>query len=152
MKIGISFSGNANGNRTRDISIDKFLPLDELENVEIYCLTKGVEDSSFDGFKNNKVINIAKEFKDFADTAAVIDCLDLVITSDNCILNLAGGLGKKTFGLFNWQTEFRWFDLTGENVVWYTTVKPFVNKAIDSWEDTILDVVAEVRNLQPVTK
>lgn len=152
LKIGISFSGNSSGNKTRDISIDKFLPLDKLENVEIYCLTKDVEDSKFEGFKNNKVINIAKEFKDFADTAAVIDCLDLVITSDNCILNLAGGLGKKTFGLFNWQTEFRWFDLTGEDVVWYTTVKPFVNKAIDSWDDTIQEVVEEVKKLQPVAK
>lgn len=147
-KIGISFSGSVSGNHTRDISIKEFLPLDKLKNVEIYSLTKDVNDEQFECFKNNKVKNIAKDFKNFEDTAAAIENLDVVITSDNCILNLAGALGKKTLGLFNWHYEFRWFDLTGENVVWLTSVKPIVNDKIDNWAYSMNKAIAEIEKLR----
>ena len=146
-KIGISFSGSISGNLTRNIDITNFLPLDGLKNVEIYSLTKGVEDSRFDCFKNNKVINIAKDFKNFADTAAAMANLDVVLTSDNCILNLAGALGLKTLGLYNWHYEFRWFDLSGDNVVWLTSVKPFVNKGINDWATSIEPAVEEIKTM-----
>lgn len=147
-KIGISFSGSVNGNHSRDISIENFLPLDKLKNVEIYSLTKDVQDSKFDCFKNNKVVNLAKNFKDFAHTAAAIENLDIVITSDNCILNLAGALGKKTLGLFNWHYEFRWFDLSGDNIVWLTSVKPIVNDKINNWQYSINKAVKELETFR----
>jgi len=147
LKVGISFSGSINGNHSRDISVEQFLPLDKLENVEIYCLTKGVSDDKFACFKKHKVNNIVKDCKNFEQTAAAIENLDVVLTSDNCILNLAGALGKKTFGLFNWHYEFRWFDLTGENVVWLTAVKPFVNKELDKWEYSIGEAVKEIQKM-----
>lgn len=147
-KIGISFSGSTSGNHTRDISIEEFLPLDKLKNVEIYSLTKDVNDEQFEIFKNNKVHNIAKDFKNFEDTAAAIENLDIVITSDNCILNLAGALGKKTLGLFNWHYEFRWFDLSGDNVVWLTSVKPIVNDRIDNWAYSINKAIEELEKLR----
>lgn len=145
LKIGISFAGNRTGNKTRDISLDKFLPLDELDNVEIYSLIVGVPDSDFDIFKKHKVCNIAKNFTNFADTAAAIENCDIIITSDNCILNLAGAIGKKTYGLFNKTYEFRYFDLTGDNVVWYTSVKPFMCDDIDHWEYAMDNVIKEIK-------
>lgn len=147
-KIGISFSGSVNGNHSRDISIENFLPLDKLSNVEIYSLTKDVPDEKFECFKNNKVINIAKDFKNFAHTAAAIENLDVVLTSDNCILNLAGALGKKTLGLFNWHYEFRWFDLTGDDVVWLTSVKPFVNDKMNNWAYSMNKAVEEIERMR----
>lgn len=143
-KIGISFAGSINGNRSRDILIENFLPLDKLKNVEIYSLTKDISDQKFDCFKNNKIINIAKDFKNFADTAAAIENLDIVLTSDNCILNLAGALGKKTLALFNWHYEFRWFDLSKENVIWLTSVEPIVNDKIDNWSYSINKAVEKI--------
>lgn len=153
-KIGIAFSGSPNGNHTRDISIESFLPLDKLKNVEIYSLTKDIPDSKFECFEHNKVHNLAKEFKNFEDTAAAVENLDVVITSDNCILNLAGALGKKTLGLFNWHHEFRWFDLTGDNTVWLTSVKPFINDKTNNWTYSMnlaLQEVEKIRNSQTIT-
>lgn len=147
-KIGISFMGSLSGNLTRNIAIENFLPLDKLDNIEIYSLTKGVDDSKFDCFKKNKVINIAKDFNNFADTAAAMANLDVVLTSDNCILNLAGALGLKTLGLFNWHYEFRWFDLTGDNVVWLTSVKPFVNDQINNWSYSINNAIKYIENMR----
>lgn len=151
LKIGISFSGSVTGNKTRDISIENFLPLDNLQGVEIYSFTKGVDDSRFDCFKHNKVINIAKEFNNFADTAAAMANLDVMLTSDNCILNLAGSIGLKTFALFNWHYEFRWFDLSGENTVWLTSVKPFINNQINNWSYSIGNAVKEIESLKKET-
>lgn len=147
-KIGISFSGSASGNITRDISIETLLPLDKLKNVELYCLTKGIDDSKFNKFKENKIVNIAADFNNFADTAAAIANLDVVLTTDNCILNLAGAVGKKTLALFNWHHEFRWFNLTGNDVVWLTSVKPFVNESINGWDESVKKAVAEIKNMQ----
>ncbi len=147
LKIGISVSGNNTGDRSRDIRINSLLPFDELKNIEIYCLTKGIADSEFDEFKKVKINNLGKNFDDFSQTAAAIENCDIVISTDNCILNLAGGLGKKTFGLFNNPNQFRWFDLTGENTVWLTSVKPFVNEEFNKWAPTIEKVINEVKKL-----
>lgn len=147
-KIGISFAGSINGNHSRDILIENFLPLDKLKNVEIYSLTKEISDSKFDCFKNNKVRNIAKDFNNFAETAAAIENLDIVITSDNCILNLAGALGKKTLALFNWHYEFRWFDLSKDNVVWLTSVEPIVNDKIDNWSYSVEKAIEKIEKMR----
>lgn len=147
-KIGIAFSGIVTGNHFRDIPVRELLPFDDLKNAELYCLTKDIPDENFKCFKHNKVVNIAKSFKNFADTAAAIENCNIIVTSDNCILNLAGALGKKTFGLFNRCYEFRWFDLTGDNVVWYNSVKPFVNDKIDNWSSSVCKVIKEIKNLQ----
>ena len=146
-KIGISFSGSNNGNKTRNIDVKEFLMLDELKNVQIYNLTKGVSDADFEIFKNNKIINAVNDTRNFADTAAIIANCDVVLTSDNCILNLAGALGVKTFALFNWTYEFRWFDLKGNDVVWYTSVKPYVCEDIDDWKSAIRPALKDIKKL-----
>ena len=89
-----------------------------LENVNVYSLQVGSE------IENPKIIDLGNTFNDFTDTACAIKNMDIVISTDNVILNLAGALGVKTLGLFNKQTNFRWFKTTGENVGWYNSVKP----------------------------
>lgn len=146
LKIGFSVSGSAVGDKSRDISIKELLPFDKLDNVELYCLTKGINDTDLDCFKSNKIHNIAKSFGNFADTAAAMENCDLIVSSDNVLLNLAGALGKKTYGLFNWENQFRWFDLSGENVIWFTSVKPFVNDKQGNWKYSINNVINEIKN------
>ena len=143
LKIGLSISGNKNGDITRDVPLDKLLPLDELDNVQLYNLTKDVTDEQLSIF-NGKVINLGKTFKNFSDTAGAIDNCDIIISADNVLMNLAGAIGKKTFGLFNYSNQFRYFDLTGDNIVWLTSVKPFVCSDIDKWEDVIDSIIKEI--------
>ena len=69
LKIGLAFSGSNDGNKTRNISIKYFEPFDKLKNVELYSLTKNVDDNEFSIFKNNRVNNVAKYFTNFDDTA-----------------------------------------------------------------------------------
>ncbi len=144
-KIGISFKGHTDGNASRNIEIKEFLLLDELENIEIYNFTQGISDEEFKIFKNNKVKNIVNDFKNFNETAAALINCDLLLTSDNCILNLAGALGVKTFALFNWAYELRWFDLTGENVIYYTSVKPYICDDLDNWQSAMIPAVNDIK-------
>ena len=138
LKIGLSVSGNKNGDTTRDIPLDMLLPLTELDNVQLYNLTKDIE------IDNPKIINLGKTFNNFADTAEAMANCDIVISTDNVLMNLAGAIGKKTFGLFNYSNQFRYFDLTGDNIVWYTSVKPFVCSSMDKWEDVINSIIKEI--------
>ena len=143
-KIGIAFEG-ISSNSKRDIPLKKLLPLDKLENVEIYCFTKDIEDKKLKCFKHNKVINIAKDFNNFADTAAAIQNADIIISSDNCILNLAGAIGKKTIGIFNYHYEFRWYDLTGKDCGWYKSVIPIVNNEYNNWDISIQEAIELIK-------
>lgn len=144
LKIGLSVSGNKNGDTTRDIPLDMLLPLTELNNIQLYNLTKDVIDEQLSIF-NGKVINLGKMFNTFADTAEAIANCDIVISTDNVLMNLAGALGVKTFGLFNYSNQFRYFDLTGDNIVWYTSVKPFVCNDIDNWKYVIDLIIKEIK-------
>ena len=147
LKIGLSFAGSNSGNKTRDISINNFLPLDKIKDIELYSLTKDITDEQLNCFENNKVENLGKTFRNFADTAAAMANCDLIISTDNVLMNLAGAIGKKTFGLFNYTNEFRYFDLTGDNIVWLTSVKPFVCDDIDHWEFVMDKVVTEINEI-----
>lgn len=146
LKIGISLFGNKLGNSTRDISIDCISKLVDINNAEFYILNKDFEEDKIPNILKNRIHNLGKTFNNFEDTACVIENCDLVISADNCILNLAGLLGKKTYGLFNWCYEYRWYDLTGEDVGWYKSVKPYICDKMDDWEHLIEKVVLDINN------
>lgn len=148
LKIGLAFKGNVSGPCGRNIQLKDLKILDKLKNVQFYCFTKDIEDKDLKVFKKNKVINIAKDFSDFNHTAAAMQNLDILISTDNGVLNLAGAIGKKTFGLFNFNFEFRWYDLTGNDCGWFDCVKPFVNDTNDDWSINLEKVVKEVELIQ----
>ncbi len=129
-KIGISAKGDVNANYTsRDINLSQFKFLKELPNTELYSLQKDT-DCDF-------LIPLGNTFRNFTDSACAVKNMDLIITTDNVILNLAGALGVKTLALFNKQTNFRWFQTIGENVGYYSSVKPFQNDIQDDWTSTL---------------
>lgn len=140
LKIGLSLAGNKGGDTTRDIPIEAILPLTELDNTQVYLLNKDIE------IDNPNIINLGGTFNDFYDTAGAIANCDIVISADNVLMNLAGAIGVKTFGLFNYNNQFRYFDLTGDNIVWYTSVKPFVCDDIDNWKSVIDKVIGDISN------
>ena len=143
IKIGIAYSGDKKSNyNDRNINLNKFNVLFGLKNAEFYFLQKQT-------VKNSKFINLGKYFKDFTDTASAICCMDIVISTDNVILNLAGALGKKTIALFNKETNYRWYKTTGKNVGWYNSVKPIQAEKQNDWDGVLLKVVNEINKFKP---
>ena len=74
--------------------------------------------------------------------------MDLMVTTDNGVMNLAGALGVKTFGLFNRITEWRWFKTEGDDIAWYKSIKPFRNPTSGAWDVSVAKVLEEVKNIQ----
>ena len=71
--------------------------------------------------------------EDFADTAAAVDALDLVITVDTSVAHLAGALGKPVWVLLPWVTDWRWM-LQREDNPWYPTMRLFRQKRGEALE------------------
>ena len=94
------------------------------------------------------LIRLGGTFKNWQDTACAMNCMDLMITTDNGVMNLAGALGVKTFGLFNTITEWRWFKTKGDDIAWYKSIKPFQCPTSKAWDIPMKDVLKEVEKIQ----
>jgi hypothetical protein len=135
IKVGLSIHGNQDVNYSaRDIDISKFDKLLALEGFDFYFLNK-------ENVENPYVISLANSLNNFSDTAAAIKNMDIVISTDNVILNLAGALGVKTVGLFNKETNFRWFKLDKENVGWYNSVSAIQAEENNCWNSVIAQCI-----------
>lgn len=151
LKIGISWRGANVGNHLRDIPLETFLPLTKLKNVKVYSFQK--EHGSEDLNKlpsETEIIDLGSTFNDFNDTVAAMDNIDIFISSDNCVPNLAGALGKKTFMLLNKNSEWRWF-MDEEKTPWYDSFtlikKKNENESWDILMQRVINVLSkEIKN------
>ena len=143
IKVGIAYQGDKSANYNgRDINFTRFNRLFSLEGFEFYSLTKEVVES-------DKVIALGDTFNDFTDTACAIKNMDIVVSTDNVILNLAGALGVKSYGLFNKHPNFRWYQLKGENVGWYESVQAIQVEENNCWTTVfseLINLLCEYRN------
>ncbi len=135
IKVGIAYQGDKSANYNgRDIDFTRFNRLFNLEGFDFYSLTKEIVESE-------KVVSLGDTFNDFTDTACAIKNMDIVVSTDNVILNLAGSLGVKTYGLFNKHTNFRWYKLSGDNVGWYDSVKPLQVEENNCWSEVFSELI-----------
>lgn len=144
LKIGISWNGTQTGNHSRDIPLKCFYPLSQIEGVSLYSLQKGYGAKQLKNVPENiEITDLGKTFQDFSDSAAAMANLDLFITSDNALLNLAGAMDVKTCLLLNKNAEWRWFS-DDEKTPWYDSVKIYKKQTEDeSWDSLFKKVVEE---------
>jgi ADP-heptose:LPS heptosyltransferase len=74
--------------------------------------------------QESRIVDLTAHLTDFAETAALVSCLDLVITVDTSVAHLAAALARPTWILLPYTPDFRWL-LEGDNSPWYPTVKLF---------------------------
>jgi len=149
-KIGIAYEGTLASKETdRDIPLHFLYPLMKMPNVEVYSFQVDDLTRQMDRIPPDcELIRLGKTFKSWEDTAAAMKCMDLMITTDNGVMNLAGALGVKTFGLFNTITEWRWFKTDGEDIAWYKSIKPFQCPTSKAWDVPVKKVIEEVEKLR----
>ncbi len=80
--------------------------------------------------------NLGDELTDFADTAAVISNLDLVVSVDTAVLHLAGAMGKEVWGLLPFDPDWRWLRERDDSP-WYTTMRLFRQSEAGDWADVL---------------
>jgi hypothetical protein len=82
-------------NHLRSTTLERFLRLAELPDVQLFSLQKGPRPVELaEAGAGTLVVDLAPLLDDFADTAAAIDGLDLVVMTDSAVAHLAGSLGK----------------------------------------------------------
>lgn len=147
-KIGIAYSGDVSANYDgRDIELKEFYSLAKINGVQLYSFQVGEAAKALNEVPSDiNIIDLGKSFDDFLDTANALASMDLFVTTDNVLLNLAGALGVKTFGIFNKYPNYRWFDLSGNDVVWYKSVKPFQCVTENDWSEVMKRVISEVKS------
>jgi ADP-heptose:LPS heptosyltransferase len=82
---------------------------------------------------------------DFADTAALITMMDMVITIDTSVAHLSGALGKPTWVMLPQYPDWRWM-LKRDDSPWYPSAKLFRQSGRGQWRDLISRVAAELEN------
>ncbi len=150
LKIGIAFEGTLASKETdRDIPLHYLYPLMQLPDVEVYSFQVDDLTRQMDMIPEDaQLIRLGRTFRDWEDTACAMNCMDLMVTTDNGVMNLAGALGIKTFGLFNRIVEWRWFKVDGDDIGWYKSIKPFQTPTSGAWEVPVAKVMEEVDKLR----
>ena len=149
LRAGFVWSGSPShkNDSNRSIALERLAPL--FEDSPIRCFSLQSELRAADAEVLNRLPNLVHlggVFRDFADTAAVVSLLDIVITVDTAVAHLAGALGKPVVILLPHAADFRWMR-DSDVTPWYPTVKLFRQPAFGDWDSVIARVRDELRQL-----
>lgn len=126
-KVGIAWAGSPTqvNNRNRSMPLSALAPLLDVKGVQCFSLQKGPGGAFTDMTPDAQaLVDLTGEWRDFSDSAAMIECLDLVITVDSAVAHLAGALGKPVWMLLAPNPDWRWL-LEREDSPWYPTMRLF---------------------------
>src|ERR1700757_3057963 len=93
------------------------------------------------------IVDLTEHLTDFVETAALISCLDLVVTVDTSVAHLAAALGRPTWILLPFTPDFRWL-LDRDDSPWYPTVRLFRQSETRDYASVIERVRTELAALQ----
>jgi hypothetical protein len=147
-RVGLIWAGRPEHRRDRDrsIALAALAPLADT-GATFYSLQKGPAAAQAKGPPAGMVLHdLGAALGDFADTAAAMSALDLVITVDTSPAHLAGAIGKPVWLLLTHAPDWRWF-LEREDSPWYPTARLFRQTTRGDWAPVIARVAAELRRL-----
>jgi Flp pilus assembly protein TadD len=142
--VGLVWKGNPRFERDADRSlpsISVLAPLKEVPGIRFFSLQKGAEEEGSAVQGSLPMVELGLQLSAFAETAAVIMNLDLVITVDTAVAHLAGALGKPCWVLLSdSRAEWRWLKERTDSP-WYPGVlRLFRQKISGNWGPVIADV------------
>jgi tetratricopeptide (TPR) repeat protein len=146
LKIGISWAGRPvhQEDRKRSIPLAMFAPLQEA-GAWFCSLQKG---EAAKEAKNPPLgmdlVDWSDDLHDFADTAALLESLDMVVTVDTAVAHLAGAMGKIVWVLLPFFPDWRWM-LDREDSPWYPTLRLFRQPAVGDWVSPMARIRDELK-------
>jgi Glycosyltransferase family 9 (heptosyltransferase) len=142
LRVGINWAGNPKYKKdaTRSFSLSEFAALAAVGGIELFSLQKGPAARQIEKYKDRvTVIDASSDAHDFAESAALVSTLDLIITSDSSPMHLAAAMGKEVWLLLAYQPDWRWGD-SGETTPWYPTVHIFRQASNSDWAGIFINV------------
>ncbi|WP_448562212.1 tetratricopeptide repeat protein [Trichothermofontia sp.] len=146
LKVGLMWSGNpANGqNFRRSCPLAALAPLWQLTDIAFYSLQKELSPADQAAIATLPIQDLSPYLGDFADTAALIDQLDWVISVDTSVAHLAGAMAKPVWLLLADVADWRWL-LDREDSPWYPTMRIFRQSKAGDWDNVIARVVQALK-------
>jgi len=140
-RIGLMWAGATSPIYRRTIPLRLLQPLLDLREFHFVALQKDVPKEDAPLLESTRMATfLGKQQADLADAAAMMALVDLVITIDTSIANLAGAMGKPTWVLLPFSTDWRWM-LGRKDSPWYPTARLFRQPKSDDWESVVGEVV-----------
>ena len=150
-KVGISWRTLNKKQKFRNIDLEQMLPILSNTNCDFINLQFGKFDEDLEKFKakyslNIQSINEIDNYNNIDDLAALINCLDLVITIQNTTAHLSGALGKNTWVILTFNARWHWLKNVNKSL-WYPTIKLFRQKKNGNWNDVINNISIDLKSL-----
>ena len=121
----------------RLINLECFEPLAAVPGIKLYGLQKGNAAAEVEKMAGTlDIVNFGQEFKTFADTAACMANLDLIITVDTAVAHLAGAMGLPVWVLIPKVPDWRWL-LEREDSPWYPTMRLWRQQEKGDWNSVM---------------
>lgn len=142
LKVGLVWAGNPGhkNNRNRSIQLDQFNVLGDVPNLAFFSLQKGVGTNQARLLAVNfHIHDLMGYVEDFADTAALIAQLDLVLCVDTAVAHLAGAMGKPTWVLLPFAPDWRWLQKRTDSP-WYPSMRLFRQQKAGDWSEALFQV------------
>jgi tetratricopeptide (TPR) repeat protein len=150
-KIGIAWQGRPQrAVDRRRFALTEFASLSRVQGVRLISLQKEHGLDQLEGLPAGLVVETLGDFDSgqdaFIDTAAVMETLDLIITSDTSIAHLAGALARPTWIALKYVPDWRWL-LDRDDSPWYPTVRLFRQDTNGDWTSVFATMERELRSL-----
>jgi tetratricopeptide (TPR) repeat protein len=148
LRVGLVWAGSPRSDmpeftavdRRRSIALNAVAPLGEVSGVSFISLQKGEAAAQAEHPSGGIALHdFTADLDDFADTAALVDGLDLVISVDTAVAHLAGALGKPVWLLNRFDTCWRWL-MNRDDSPWYPRLRQFRQSAPGDWDSVIREV------------
>lgn len=147
-RIGIAFSGSPEHPDDALRSIPAARMLAAFGNVEIHVVQRDIrpEDAATLAARPD-VRNHAADLADFRDTAALVGCMDLVVSVDTSIAHLAGAMGRPVWILLQFAGDFRWLRERTDNP-WYPSARLFRQPRAGDWDTPLTALAAAITTIR----
>ena len=144
LRVGLAWSGNPGhlNDHNRSLPLRALVHLCDLE-AHFISLQKEPRASDKVLLDQAGMIDLTADLTDFAETAALVSCLDIVISVDTSVAHLAAALGRPTWTLLPYSPDFRWL-LDRDDSPWYPTMRLFQQNASRDWDELVDRVRADL--------
>ena len=145
-RVGIAWAGSPTNrnDHNRSIALGRLASVLAISGVELVSIQKDLGEDDRELLRGNAhITHVGDGLEDFADTAAVMSLLDLVISVDTSVAHLAGALARPVWVLVPFAPDFRWM-LEREDSPWYPTARLFRQPSVGDWDGVLARVRAEL--------
>lgn len=146
LRVGIIWSGSVTfkNNHKRSVSLDRFIDFASIPNVRLISLQKGPRQRDLQELDTPRlVMDLGQHIKDFADTAAAMQELDLIVMTDSSAAHLAGCLDIPVWNLLDFEAYWLYL-LHREDTPWYPSMRFYRQPSPDDWDAVFTRVAGDL--------